>query len=116
MPKILDHTLTETGYTVRVWLSEIAPDAIEEYTWAPYKAPLTQEVVDADGNVSNEPIAWNMTQKEFEAQHIDQAMKLATQKLASLQPTTKVISQDEDAINEQQAAVEALVVEESHEW
>lgn len=114
--KLLDHTLTEQGYTVRIWLDEIAPDAIREYTWTPYQTLLTRQVFTEDGtpqknendNPIYENIPWEMTQKQYEQEHIDQAMKLATQELAQLQPNTTVVSQDKTALKAQEEAVKAL--------
>jgi hypothetical protein len=107
--KLLDHTLTDKGYTIRIWLDEIAPDYILEYTRLPYKAPIMQQSFDDDGNPLKdeyEPIEWSMTQKQYEQEQIDQAMTLATQTLAQLNPQPKVISQDKNAIAEQQEAID----------
>lgn len=88
--KLLDHIKTDTGYTVRIWLDEIAPNCIQEYTWAPYKS-------DESG--------WNFTEEQYQQQQLDQANKLATQTLAQLNPTPTVVSQDTTAIQAQQDAL-----------
>lgn len=100
--KLLDHTRTTEGYKVRIWLDELGPDVVREYTWGPYKAPLT--TVDDSGDEM--PIDWDFTQKAYEQQHIDQAMKLAFQELAQFHPEPVVISKDDTAIEAQQTAVE----------
>lgn len=94
--KLLDHTLTPEGYTVRIWLDELEadnPDSIQTHTRLPYDAGI------------------GITKKQYEAQMLDQAMKLAAQKLAQLHPEPVVISENVEAKEEQQAAVEALAVE-----
>lgn len=115
--KLLEHIKTEQGYIVRIWLDEIAPDAIEEYTWGPYKATLRTQsfdengkpVLDEDGEPTiYEDIPWEITQKKYESDMVDQAMALATQTLAQLQPTETVVKQDKAALKAQQDAVDAL--------
>lgn len=117
MPTLLDHTLNQEGYCIRIWLDELGPDAIESYTRAPYQAPMTQQSFNEDGtpkvDENNQPvyedIPWSMTQKQYEDEMVAQAMKLATQKLAQLNPQPVVVTENTDAIAEQQAAVDALV-------
>lgn len=115
--KLLDHTQNQDGYTVRIWLDEIAPDAIEEYTWGPYKAPLTIQSFDEDGKpvldddgepTIYEPIPWEMTKKQYEDSQVEQALKLAAQKLEQINPTEVVVTQDKTALKAQQDAVDAL--------
>lgn len=94
--KLLDHTKNQDGYTVRIWLDEIAPDCIIERTWAPYKSDDSE---------------WDFTEKKYQEQQVEQAMKLAAQTLQQLNPTEVVVTQDKTALKAQQDAVDALAEE-----
>jgi site-specific DNA-adenine methylase len=93
--EILDHIKTDQGYTIRVWLSDIAPDAIDTYEWVKYDP------------------SHGITEKQYQEQQKSQVIALSQQKLDAITPKATVIYENTVAIDEQKALVADEIVTES---